>query len=172
MTNLGKPVDPAYTAFESGITAAVAELGNRWRWCPKDNKWYTYAQSKWIMDDAGLGETDMKGGDPELSLEGYKPARPAMMQLSQTFDALNTRYEALKTDWPNAVWAPFTGQWFDARQRTSTPPPPPPVDEDCEEHLSPKCCEQIQTVKDLIEAGTVTRELGDSIIKDIVQGCI
>jgi hypothetical protein len=111
----GPPVDPAYTAFESGWAEWIANGGvfrfPAIRWHPARANWFLYPAPRWEMIDRAV---------PDLA----PPPAVLGFTLPQTFTAVRAESQRYP-QFPNLVWNPFNGEWREVRDTAAVPAKPP-----------------------------------------------
>jgi hypothetical protein len=118
----GEPVDPAYSAFKSGLVKAVAESSAPWRWSGRHKNWLTYDQTKWLLEDLQLADTPP--GDTVREKPGIPPTYEVQaLSVPTLFKHVQEAATAFQKQYPklNPVWRPFHGgNWRGAHDRTSS----------------------------------------------------
>lgn len=166
----------------------LADRDKRWRWCPRDSKWYTYAFAEWDLVERDLGETQLGSENPveiEVDLSNndwqsrqwhYRLRRNTSAALESTevqlFEAVSAAYEQHRELHPHAVWSLFTGEWHEARERTASPPPPPGSGTGEQPPISERCQKQLDAVRVLVDNGTRTAAQGNEMSETIARNCV
>lgn len=129
-----EPVDPRYARFRDGwskyIIGKPQYLGLRWSPWERTGEWLYYKLAAFDFIDFGVSgpesplESRWQFTNPptyryEWKLLGPNPIPELWAQIEST-------YERVKTQRPEAVWNPYDGSWREVHRRSGHGPPPPP----------------------------------------------
>src|SRR5438876_6737430 len=114
------PFYPAYVRFTDGLKVYLpgADSPQRWRWHPKDGRWYPYPIATMILEEVGLPVT---ATPVTYAWDTSFHQVPTFhdWDLPQVFKAVSAAYQGFAQGFPHAVWSARTGEWRAALQRTS-----------------------------------------------------
>jgi hypothetical protein len=171
--HFGAPTDPAYLSFLEGLkkVAADPKATSRWRWHPRDGKWYTYDPTTYVIEDLGLVDTS-----PEMAFRqswGFPDSTYQVVEMfvPELFERLKKAAAAHLARYPSAnlIWSPWGGgDWRNAFERGRQPHPP------TDPHiptLPPECVKRVNDVQEWERRGYITHDQAQLQINAIVAEC-
>jgi len=164
------PPDPAYLRFKDGIVKTRDDIADRyrWRWSPKDTKWYTYSIKDWILEDVQVADT------PVASMVNLWQEQWLDLQLPRVFEALTSAYGRSRARWPTLVWTYLGGgDWRNVTsRRTGVPDRPPEQPPKKPAPIPQECLDRMTSARKLAEDGYITSAQAQQIIRQIAEECV
>lgn len=163
------PADPAYLRFKSGIVKTRDDIADRfrWRWSPKDTKWYTYSIADWILEDVQVADTPMS------SMVNLRREQWLDNSLPGVFEAVGRAYDRTRLSWPNLVWTHLGGgDWRNPTSRVpGVPDRPPEKPAQKPAPIPQECLDRMKAARKLAEDGYITSAQAQQIIRQIAEEC-
>lgn len=154
------PIDPAYLRFVDGVRRYWGrfELPEAIRWHPREYDWHTYKPPKSQLLEVGIAD------GPRISDPNAKSYYGDVSV--DWWDDVRAKYASVAARYPNAVWNPQTGEWFNAvvQGAVERVPVPPGTDDGIPDWLR----QEIENIRASVRAGIISPSKGSELISDKV----
>jgi hypothetical protein len=167
------PIDPSFIAFREGLAKAVKDSADRWgwRWHPRDNKWYVYSSTEWVLEDLGLPDTSPEEAVKKKSTWPTPTYEVQSFFLERLWERLRKAANSYSSRHPgvNLVWSPWgDGDWRSAFKRTPGVPPVRRNGDHVDVRLPARALEQVKEIEEWQRRGYISADQAQKMINEVI----